>query len=274
MKASLYCVLCGLCGSLCADGTERQESGKIIALHDGIYAGIGLVAANEKYDFSLNSKGDTEDHYKLTNYLQTQRNYNGQLFIGYQLVEPILIGLEFSYTLNKANIEKVYSAQELPNANDYDTPAFLNMKYGNDLALKLKVGKSFSIGVGKFCHNIAPYIVLGMHERTIKANFDYIAPSLGGININNADDFSFANHSMKSRKLAFIWGLGISMALEKEWTVSVEYNCQKRRDVHHVRVINGSSGVNHLDTPGMPRHYRIKGKNTHTIAICLSKMVF
>lgn len=273
MKASLYCVLCGLCGSLYADGTERQESGKIIALHDGIYAGIGLVAANEKYDFSLNSNGYIDGYYKLTNYLKTQRSYNGQLFIGYQLVEPILIGLEFSYTLNKANIEKVYSAQELPNADAYMTDAFLNMKYGNDLALKLKVGKSFSIGVGKSCHNVAPYIIFGIHERTIKANFDYVVSSQAGI-YAGVDDFSFANHSMKSRKLAFIWGLGISMALEKEWTVSVEYNCQKRRDVHHVRVINGSSGLNYLDMPGMPRHYSIKGKNTHTIAICLSKMVF
>ena len=272
MRISPYFILFGLCGSLFAEEADLQESNQIIAPQRGIYAGLGLVASNDKYDFALNSCGDTEGYYKTTDYRRTQRSYNGQLFIGYQIVTPIFAALELSYTLNKGKSEKVYNGAELPGANDYATYAHLSMKYGNDLSLKLKIGKSFSIGIGNSCRHVTPYIVLGMHERSIDASFDYIVPSKGAAGLG-VDDFSFGNHKMKGRKLGFIWGLGASMAFEKAFSIGVEYNCRKMRSLHDQRTIKNPPVGNPLDEEGKPRYYSINGKNSHSLTIWLSKNI-
>ena len=273
MKVLTCFTLFGLCGSLFADGIDRQEGNKIIAPQSGIYAGLGLVMSNDRYDFSLNSFGIGETEYKTTNYQKTQRNYNGQLFIGYQIVSPIFAALELSYTLNKASIENNYNSDELPGGEVLGHNARLSMKYGNDLALKLKIGKSCPIGVGNSCHHITPYIVVGIHERSIEANFDYPSPA---VNLNDLvqgvlGDFSYANHKMKSRKLGFVWGLGTSIALEKELTIGVEYNCRKMRNSYQQKTLPRLQ--DRLDIEGHARHYSIKGRNGHSFTIWMSKNI-
>lgn len=273
MKVLSCFALFGFCSSLFAEEIALQESKKIIAPQSGVYAGLGLVTSNDKYDFSLNSFADAEDDYKITDYRRTQRNYNGQLFIGYQIVTPIFAALELDYTLNKASIEKHYDDTELPGGDTLAHSAHLSMKYGNDLALKLKIGKSFSIGVGTSYRHITPYIVMGVHERSISANFDYppLSENVTAV-APNLSDFSYASHKMKSRKLGFLWGLGASVALEKSFAIGIEYNCRKNRGSHEQKIISQPDpNANALDKAGYPRYYSINGKNSHSLTIWLSK---
>lgn len=271
MRVLKYFTLFGLFGSLFAEESEVQESKTIVTSQDGIYVGLGIVASNDKYDFSLNSFADPEDNYKTTDYRRNQRNYSGQMFIGYQMVAPFFAALEIGYTLNKASVWKRYDDTELPGGESLAHSAHLTMKYGNDLALKLKIGKSFSIGCGNSCRHITPYIVLGMHERSVEASFDYpaLSENVGAI-APNMPDFSFANHKMKNRKLGVVWGFGTSMAFEKEFSIGIEYNCQRTGSLYEKKTVH-SIGVNPIDKPGYARYYSINGKNTHSLTIWLSK---
>lgn len=275
MRVLPYFTLFGLFGSLFAEEAKVQESKTIVTPQDGIYVGLGIVASNDKYDFSLNSFADVEPTYKTTDYRRNQRNYSGQMFIGYQMVAPFFAALEIGYTLNKASVEKLYSSDELPGADTYMSSANLSMKYGNDLTLKLKIGKSFSIGCGNSCRHITPYIVLGMHERSVEACFNYLKPSLTQGTVPGFDDFSFANHKMKNRKLGVVWGFGTSISLEKEFAVGFEYNFKKMGSLYEQKMLvqDMSSGGNRLDKENHPRYYSLQGKNTHTITIWVSKNI-
>ncbi|MBE6447332.1 MAG: hypothetical protein E7015_02475, partial [Alphaproteobacteria bacterium] len=145
MKKLLSCVLMLAAEAVFCDedvGTTHKR---------GAYVGMGLVCANDKYDLTLNRFLDVDDDYSLIKYQKTSRNYSGEFFVGYQVASPIFAAVELGCTLNSRSAENYFI-----DPDDLGHDAVCRIKYGNDLSLKLKIGKVFKWD--SLCRQITPYI--------------------------------------------------------------------------------------------------------------------
>ena len=261
--------------SLFAHASDVKDT-NTIEHQNGVYAGLGLVSSNDAYHFELNSWAEPEPSYIITKYKRNKMNYSGQLILGYQIVDPMFVALEVNYTINKDSIHKRYDDTELPGGTALGHSADLSMKYGNDIALKLKIGKSLFVRLGNACRNVTPYVLFGIHKRNLMAAFDYpsISADLNAVVRGALDNFSYANQKINSKRIHIIGGIGANIALEKGTFICFEYNCSHTKSAHIQKTLQHPASVaNHLDTEGQARHYSLKGKNTHTISVSVNKNI-
>ena len=209
----------------------------------GVYVGVGISNAKEAFDFEVKNVVNGLDYYEYLKDKNSPTNFCSQLFVGYKKYAAVFLAVELNLSLNKREYQKTFSETVVP---EQDTTA-LRIKSGNDIALVVKLGKTFSY--------ITPYFLVGTHIR--KMGFDYTYPYTANNNQKN-------NRNYERYTANWILGCGIAFYIQHGFEIAFEY-CSKKH-----RKINYNSICPDTDADGYPRMYSL-GSKQHCFSMAISK---
>jgi opacity protein-like surface antigen len=260
VKKIIFTFLAAHCVISAADLSKAVTEKSSDALPaSGIYVGLGLENCQDTVDWRIEKRYLSEPEYITDAFSASNRHFSGQVALGYRNFNYFFWAIELNLSLNKRDFYNKFDYED----EKWPTPASLNIKVGNDVALLLKIGKTI-------CFAITPYLLVGIHNRKVGFQLDYL-PGLIAANRDDADiDLLYmrSGSSYSRNMTSFVFGGGIDFAIDKNTHMQLEYCCKTQGtmkfDPHYDLP---------ADEPSYPRHFSLKNKQQHCLSLCFSRTI-